>query len=232
MTTTEKRVEPYDDPVRTKREMSFKTYEYIMPFNYPNVDVVRKYANQEFHGLEMNPINSRSPDPDHLPADHIDVVEEHPIVSVVVIGSACNPPGYITLEAEPTDDFRRWMEVPTVVPLRFRVDNLWGMHMRCDQWRGPRGAQGAKDFAAQPAEDNDIPENFKKYRPQYAEGVGYRCQTPNMPMLGMSSATFDIPASTKIMISGGSAIAGWQQDNYPDDAHYSFRIIRVTVDAS
>ena len=232
MDSNEQRVEPYDDPVRTKRELCFKTYEYEFPFNYPNVTVVRTYAGQEAHGVELNTVNSRSPDAEHLPADHIDFVEDSPVVRVVVIGSACNPPGYVTVEAEPCDDFRHWMEVPTVTPVRFRADNLWGMHLRCDQWRGPRAAPGSKDFAGRPAEDNDLPENFKQFRPQYTEGVGFRCRTENMPQAGMSSAIFEIPRSRKVSVGGGCQVSGWQEDNYPDDAHYSFRLVRLTVDAS
>ena len=30
-------------------------------------------------------------------------------------------------------------------------------------------------------------------------------------------------------MTGGSEICAWQEDNYPDDVHYSFRIIRVTI---
>lgn len=57
-------------------------------------------------------------------------------------------------------------------------------------------------------------------------------QVHHIPVAGMSCAIFEIPKSKKIIIKGGSAIAGWHEDNYPDDAHYSFRIIRITVAAS
>ena len=34
---------------------------------------------------------------------------------------------------------------------------------------------------------------------------------------------------TSTRIQGGSTVPGWEEDNYPDDIHYSFRVIRVTV---
>lgn len=49
------------------------------------------------------------------------------------------------------------------------------------------------------------------------------------PLAGMSSAIFEIPKSRKVTISGGSELCAWTDDDYPDDIHYSFRIIRVTV---
>ena len=49
------------------------------------------------------------------------------------------------------------------------------------------------------------------------------------PLVGMSSAVFEIPKSRKVVVSGGCEICAWSEDNFPDDAHYSFRIIRVTV---
>ena len=48
-------------------------------------------------------------------------------------------------------------------------------------------------------------------------------------MAGMSCVVFEIPRSSKVSISGGAAIAGFASDAAPDDAHYSFRIIRTTV---
>ena len=49
-------------------------------------------------------------------------------------------------------------------------------------------------------------------------------------MSGMSSAQFDIPRCCKVTISGGSQVPGTPYDQAADDAHYTFRIIRLTVD--
>ena len=50
-----------------------------------------------------------------------------------------------------------------------------------------------------------------------------------LPLTGMSSALFSIPRSEKVRIMAGSEILGWTNDSYPDDAHYSIKMIRVTV---
>ncbi len=150
--------------------------------------------------MELLPITSVD-GKNHLPADSITVVEEEPIVRVAVIGSACTPPGYVTVEAETVNGFRRPKENLKAMPVRFRQDGLWGMHLRVD-------LLGEKDS--------------KKTKSNYEE----------LPVAGMSCAIFEIPKSKKVIIKGGSAIGGWNEDNYPDDAHYSFRIIRVTVVAS
>ena len=184
-----KKVYPYEDEIREKEEIVLKTYEYHHPFNYPNVWVNRKYPHGEQHGMELFPI----PEVDgHKPADSITIVEEHSIVRVVVIGSACTLPGYVQLEAEPTESFHREKEAPEAMPVRFRQNNLWGQHLRVDQL-----------------------ENGKTYR--------------EFPLTGMSCAIFEIPKSCKVTITGGGENPGWSEDNYPDDNHYSFRIIRVTV---
>jgi hypothetical protein len=49
-------------------------------------------------------------------------------------------------------------------------------------------------------------------------------------MSGMSSAHFHIPRCGKVTISGGSQVPGTPHDQGADDAHYTFRIIRLTVD--
>ncbi len=131
---SEKRIPPYPDGVQQKEELTTRTFQYVHPFNYENVVVDRQYNCGEFHGLEMNPINSYWPQTERHPADGIIIEEEGPIVRVVVIGSACTPPGYVTLECEPGAGFRRDDEVEQVMPVRFRVNGLWGMHLRVDQW--------------------------------------------------------------------------------------------------
>ena len=58
-TESQRRVEPYPDPPMERQRLLMETYEYRMPFNYPNVTVNRRYLKgMEFHGVEMNPINS------------------------------------------------------------------------------------------------------------------------------------------------------------------------------
>ena len=220
-----RRVEPYLDGVQTREELTLKTYEYHMPFNYENIIVDRQYNGGEFHGIELFPVAEVKPPQttSGKPAEGIVVEEEFPIVRVVVIGSACTPPGYITLEAHPCEGFRRRKEtagpraeVDAVLPVRFRIDNLWGMHMRIDQWAETDGGRPFPD---------DIPA-------RYTDGgrfSGFRGTYREFPLTGMSCAIFEIPQSKKIRISGGSQIPGWTEDNYPDDVHYSFRIIRTSV---
>ena len=141
---TEQRVSPYADPVQTREELTLKTYEYCLPFNYPNVRVERRYGGGEFHGMELLPMAKVAPPKasSGLPAEGIVIAEEDPIVRVVVIGSACTPPGYVTLEAEPDESFRRPDELEEVMPLRFRIEDLWGMHLRVDRWKETGGGGG------------------------------------------------------------------------------------------
>lgn len=102
---TEQRVEPYPDPPQKRERLQLDTYEYHMPFNYANITVSRRYLRgQEFHGVEMNPVNSIGTDREHHPPDSITIEEEHPIVRVVAMGSACVP-GWVQCEAPPTDEF-------------------------------------------------------------------------------------------------------------------------------
>jgi hypothetical protein len=62
------------------------------------------------------------------PYGAITVVEDEPIVGVTVIGSACVPPGFIQLYCEPLE----WKYPRSGV--KFRVDGLWGEHMRIEPW--------------------------------------------------------------------------------------------------
>ena len=217
---SEKRVPPYPDPVQERQELLLRTYEYLMPFNYPNVSVERDYNGPEFHGVEMFPIpevNAENPSISK-PAEGIVVVEDDPIVRVVVVGSACTPPGYVTLEAEPCEGFRRPDEMVEVMPVRMRSENLWGMHLRYDQW--------AEEHGGRP-----FPESAPAWLKDRGRTV-YRCITAEFPLAGMSCAVFEIPGSRKVRISGGCAVAGWTGDAAPSDNHYSFRVIRTTVAAS
>jgi len=206
---------------------NFRTYEYHLPFNYDNVNVVRKYCCGETHGMESNPVNSYWPDPVHRPSDYIEIEEEQGIVYVEVIGSACTPPGFVMLEAEPVEGFRRHDEIPDIMPVRFRINNLWGMHLRADQWLvKDTDVPRFEEASAEPYKP--IPEGFVKKIPQFKDykmKLDYR----ELPLTGMSCAIFSIPMSKKVRIMAGSEIMGWTCDNYPDDVHYSIRIIRVTV---
>ena len=213
---SEKRVYPYADEVKQKEELITRTFQYVHPFNYENVTVDRIYDQGEFHGLEINPINSYWPETERRPADGIIIAEDDPIVRVVVIGSACTPPGYVTLECEPCEEFRRANEVEEVMPVRFRINGLWGMHLRIDQWAetGPHSRPIPADKVAQN---------------EYLQGKSFRCTHHEFPLAGMSSALFEIPPARQVIVSGGCEIPHWRSDNYPDDGHYSFRIIRTTV---
>jgi hypothetical protein len=99
-------------------------YEYWAPFNYDNVHIelgrVDPYVGAEFNedGVEL----------DVPPYGAITLVEEEPIVGVTVIGSACCPPGFILLQAEPVE----WKYPRSGV--KMRIDDLWGEHMRIEPW--------------------------------------------------------------------------------------------------
>ena len=221
------------DPVLEKRELTLRTYEYILPFKYPNVEVARSVLGGEPHGMEMFAVPDGTKEdaiygmdtPDRNPAqgnryaDGFVITEDEPIIRVAVVGSACTPPGYVTLEGEPIDGWRRADEMIEAMPVRMRIDNLWGHHLRFDQALECDSTTAARPFPEQ------MPERWKEF------STGVRCTTREMPMVGMSSAIFETPPCKWVRISGGSANSGWRSDNCPDDNHYSFRIIRVTVES-
>jgi hypothetical protein len=155
--------------------------------------------------------------------DCIIIEEEQPIVRVAVIGSACTPPGYVMLEAQPSEEFyHRGDFIRCTAPVRFKQSNLWGMHLRYDQWSGPGGI----DFGYE-----DIPKAMiERYPGLSQESVKAHYQA--YPLAGMSCAVFEIPKSQKVIIMGGSETTGWLTDNAGCDDHYSFRTIRTTVAAS
>ena len=158
-------------------------YEYWAPFNYPNVYVelgrTDPYVGAEYNedGVEL----------DVPPYGAITLVEDDPIVGVTVIGSACVPPGFVLLHAEPLE--RKYPRSG----VKMKIDGLWGQHMRWEPWK------------------KGLDEGYK-----YA---------------GMSCAVFELPESSKVTIMGGSQMDVDQSDitNMRHDAHYCFRIIRVTV---
>jgi len=96
--------------------------EYWAPFNYPNFCVelgrIDPYVGAEFNedGVEL----------DEPPYGAITFVEDDPIVGVEVIGSACVPPGFVELFAEPLE----WKFPRTGI--KMKVDNLWGDHIRAE----------------------------------------------------------------------------------------------------
>lgn len=226
MSDETRKVGGYPYPPQTRERIKTETYEYHMPFNYPNIAVDLRYLRgQEFHGVEMNPVNAIGAEMNHHPADTITIVEDDPIVRVAVIGSACTPPGFVTLEAEPIPEFYKPVDVSQTAALRFREDNLWGMHQRSDNWLAVAEAP-IKDFEGRVYDE--IPQARKELKPNLGK---YRMKTHyrENPLVGMSCAIFEIPKSRKIIISGGSDVITWTTDNYPTDNHYSFRTIRVTL---
>ena len=123
-----------DDAPREKKELHLKTYEYEFPFNYPNVKVDRVWVGGEHHGIELFPIKTTDGQSatSGLSSDWISIEEDEPIVRIAVIGSACTPPGSILVECDPVEGFRHDGEKEAPLTARFRVDNLWGMHLRGD----------------------------------------------------------------------------------------------------
>jgi len=216
------------EPMRRKTRLVTEEYEYELPFNYPNVTVDRKhYHGGEFHGMELNVVNSFSGMEDYVPAagDAVVIEEPHPIIRVVVIGSACTPPGYVQIECEPVETWRRPDEVETVMPVRMRINGLWGMHLRWDQWYA-RGEPVQGVMADEPYEK--MPKALLERYPGLAEGT-VKSHHREWPLAGMSSAIFETPPSKKVIVMGGGETPGWRSDSFPDDFHYSFRIIRTTV---
>ena len=219
---SEKRVEPYPDKPQQRERLQLETYEYRLPFNYENITVHRNYKGPEEHGMELFPLTTvEGQTTSGLPAEYIELREECPIVRVAVVGSACTPPGYVQLEAEVIDGFRRPDESEEWMPVRFRIDGLWGMHMRYDQWSAGTGEPLNVRNSSGDAYPERLPGRFGEHR--------LKLLAREVPLAGMSCAIFEIPRSHTIRVSGGGVIPGWTQDNFPDDSHYSFRIIRTTV---
>ncbi|MDP7395921.1 MAG: hypothetical protein QGF67_07520 [Lentisphaeria bacterium] len=181
-------------PVRERQEMQLRTFEYQAPFKYQDGARSRHYA------------------------DGIIVTEDAPIVRVAVIGSACTPPGYVTLEGEPHEEWRHADEIVEAMPVRMRIDNLWGQHLRIDQILETDG-----DTAGRPYPER-MPDRWREF------STGIRATSCETPLSGMSCAIFETPPCKSVRISGGSINVGWKRDNDPDDHHYSFRMIRTTTD--
>ena len=119
----------------------------------------------------------------------------------------------------------RSADVPGTTAARFRINNLWGTHLRYDAWAVESGA----DITDSRGRTYDpLPEARKAIRPglrNYDIKAHYR----ENPLVGMSCAVFEIPRSPRVIITGGSEICAWSDDDFPDDVHYSFTIIRTTL---
>jgi hypothetical protein len=224
---------PHVAPQRKTRLVT-ETFEYDMPFKYDNIRVVRWFTpGREGHGVELGVINA-VPQPglrDPLPheADHIVIEEPEPIIRVAVIGSACTPPGYVQLECDPVPEWRNSWESSSALPVRFRAENLWGMHLRVDALM----AKSAVDPKIGPPAGMSyeaMPEAIKALYPSTRDNPWHtKSHYGENPLAGMSCAVFEIPPSRRVRISGGSISTGWMSDNFPTDNHYSFRTIRTTV---
>lgn len=219
----EQHIPGYDDPVQEPEELSFKTIEYRMPFNYRNITVNRAYQGGEWHGVETFPIKTHPEDKatSCRPADYIEIRQEDPIARVVVIGSACTPPGWVGLECDPIEGFRRPNEVTQTIPARFRIDGLWGMHLRWDQWSAGPGEKLEMNHPGHEYYPEELPPGQSHNR--------LKAIDREFPQLGMSCAVFEIPQSRTVRILAGSQVPGWTIDNFPDDVHYSIRVIRTTT---
>ncbi len=101
------------------------TRHYEAPFNYPNI-LVELGRTEPYTGAEFNPDGVEL---DFPPLGAITIVEKEPIIGVTVIGSACIPPGYVLLQAEPLE----WKYPRTGI--KMRIDNLWGQHIRIQPWK-------------------------------------------------------------------------------------------------
>jgi len=123
--------------------------EYWAPFNYPNIRVelgrTKPYVGAEFNmdGVEL----------DVPPYGAITLVEEEPIVGVTVIGSACCPPGFVLLWAEPVE----WKYPRSGV--KMRIENLLGEHMRIEPWK--KGLDEAYRDAGMSCAVFELPESKK-----------------------------------------------------------------------
>lgn len=197
-------------PVQPGQRMVFSIWAKSTSPRPKSVVLSPKWKNRE--GLMLNLGDDAG--------DCIIVEEEEPIVRLVVIGSACTPPGYVAIEVEPCEEFyHRGDMVKCTAPVRFRQNNLWGYHMRIDQWRTL--IQG--NFGYEP-----IPEAWIRDIP-FLRRAHVKSHYADFPITGMSCAIFEIPKAKKVTIMGGSEKPLWQNDGAPGDDHYSFRMIRTTV---
>lgn len=224
---------------QTRKKLLTERYEYDFPFKYENIKVNRYVMRaRETHGMEMNPVNMHviqnpdgTVDGDDYRGDNIVITDECPMVRVVVIGSACTPPGWIQIDCEPIPEWRNRYEENSILPVRFRQDNLWGMHLRVDaaSTKTP-GVKQRWKLADEKDEYEAFPEGTKELYKSTIENPNYhKSSYHENPLAGMSCAVFEIPPSKQVIVQGGSQVTGWCSDNFPGDCHYSFRTIRVDV---
>jgi hypothetical protein len=223
-------------PVQQRVRLVTETYEYEAPFKYDNIDVRRHtMRGREGHGVELCMVNysvDAHGDQHDYAGDAITITEDQPIVRVVVIGSACTPPGWVQIECEPIAGWQTDVEFDGVLAPRFRANNLWGMHLRVDALH-TRGGAVTPDFDRVNAETTAYatqPERQPELYPSTAERpIFCKSHYRENPLAGMSSAIFEVPPSNRVIIQGGSQMPGWTSDNFPGDHHYSFRTIRLDL---
>jgi hypothetical protein len=88
--------------------------------------VITPELRSGYVGAEFNPDGVELDVPPH---GSITFVEDDPIIEVIVVGSACVPPGYVLLFGEPVE----WKYPRSGV--KMRIDGLWGEHMRIEPFR-------------------------------------------------------------------------------------------------
>ena len=198
----DKRIIGYpNDPPRERKALNLTTYEYEFPFNYPNVVVDRVWVGGERHGIELFPIKTTdgSTATTQTSSDWIVIEEDHPMVQVAVIGSACTPPGSILVECDTLDSFRHDGENERAVSARFRVDNLWGMHLRADLLATgrllPRATRGWHELRR--AGDSSLPPRARQ--PPWAPSPpGPRTVTPTTSTTPSATSAPPSPRTTNL----------------------------------
>jgi hypothetical protein len=222
-------------PPQRRAQLITEEYEYLAPFKYDNLTVTRyTLRSREGHGVELGMVNQHvdaQGDAHDYDGDHLVLREEHPIVRVAVIGSACTPPGWVQLECDVVPGWRNDYEVATASPARFRINDLWGMHLRVDAlYTSTPEVQARINRTGQPSAYEPVPPRTGELYPSTrAHPLYHKSHYRENPLAGMSCAIFEIPPSRSVTIQAGSQIPGWVSDNYPGDHHYSIRVIRTTV---
>ncbi|MHC4874279.1 MAG: hypothetical protein ACYTFY_20700 [Planctomycetota bacterium] len=204
------------EEMQKKVKLSTETYEYEMPFKYENIKVTRYgMRGREGHGVEMNMINhyyeDGCPDAKPLPAD--------------------TPPGFVTLECTPVEEWYNDFEYRPAMPVRFRINNLWGMHLRVDTLMADtKDVKRKFEFEGKDQYEPLPDRHAELYKSMEGKLNTMKSDYHENPLAGMSCAIFEIPPSKKVVIQGGSEIPVWNSDIFPGDHHYSFRTIRTTVE--
>jgi hypothetical protein len=132
---------------QTREKLTTVTYQYWAPFNYSNV--VMELGREEL-GAE---VDGDGVEIDYPPIGAITIAEVGPIISVTVIGSACTPPGFVMLNAEPIE----WKYPRTGI--KMKRDKLWGQHVNVRLWN--RGVDEAWREAGLSCARFDVPPSRK-----------------------------------------------------------------------